>query len=75
MDKGLGFKMLGREPKKSFLFNGSHHGRSTLNSPNIADIMMHDININGMKKLESLVLALHFSHDQVNTTPLIEAPP
>jgi len=49
---------LGECQRQAFSFNGSHHGRSTLSRPNISDIMMHDVNIREMTKLETLVLAL-----------------
>jgi len=38
----------------------------TPSGPNITDIMIHDVNIEETK-LETLILALHSSHDQVNT--------
>jgi len=59
---------LGEYQRKTFSFNRSHHGRSASSRPNIGDIMMHDVNIEAMIKLEPC----HYSHDQVNTIPLIE---
>jgi len=42
-----------RKKKKASSFNGSHHDRSTPSRSNIGDIMMHDVNITAMAKLET----------------------
>jgi len=49
--------MFEKASKKSFLINGSHHGRSTLSRLSIAEIVMHDFNIKETK-LETSVLSL-----------------
>ena len=42
-------RCLGECQRKTSSFNGSHHGRSTPSWPNIADIVMHDVNIEETK--------------------------
>ena len=52
-------RCLEERQRRAFSFNGSHHGRSMSNQPNIIDITMHDVNIKETK-LETSVLAVTF---------------
>jgi len=55
---GLGFSIQDawRQIKASS-FNESHHDRLVLNRLNVTDIMLYDVNIEEMKKLETSILA------------------
>jgi len=50
--------MLERASKKSFLIQWITSRLSTLSRPNLGDIMMHDVIIEEMIKLKTMILAL-----------------
>ena len=50
-------RSLGEHQRRASSFNGSHQERTMQSRPNIADIVMHDVNIKGTK-LETSIFAL-----------------